>query len=98
VDLLENGQYRTKIESNYTDSEAHRMWQGLKTIMDYKGKPSRELPSDASLTDELNAFYVCFEASNTEACMRTSAVPGDWITRSTMCTQSMREPTGKCLH
>jgi hypothetical protein len=37
------------------------MWQGLKTITDYKGKPSRELPS----------------ASNTEACMRAPAVLDD---------------------
>ena len=47
--------------------------------MDYKGKPSCELPSDASLPDELNAFYAHFEASNTEACMRAPAVPGDGV-------------------
>ena len=44
-------QYRIKIESYYTGSDAHRMWQGLKTIVDYKVKPRRELPSDASLPD-----------------------------------------------
>ena len=27
--------------------DARRMWQGLQTIMDYKGKPSRELRSVA---------------------------------------------------
>ena len=46
----------------------------MKTITDYKRKPSRELPSDASLPDELNAFYAHFEASNTEACMTAPAV------------------------
>ena len=51
--------------------------RAIKTITDYKVKPSRELPSDESLLDELNAFYACFEASNTEACMRASAVPDD---------------------
>ena len=45
------------IESYYTGSDTRRMWQGLKTVTDYKGKPSCELPSDASLPDELNAFY-----------------------------------------
>ena len=55
------------------------MWQGLQTITDYKGKPIRELPSDASLTDELNAFYDRFEASNTEACKRAPAVPDDCV-------------------
>jgi hypothetical protein len=32
-------QYRTKIEY-----DARWMWQRLQTILDYKGKPSRELP------------------------------------------------------
>uniref|UniRef100_A0A4W5LZZ8 Cryptochrome circadian regulator 2 n=1 Tax=Hucho hucho TaxID=62062 RepID=A0A4W5LZZ8_9TELE len=67
-------QYRIRIESYYTGSDARRMWQGLKTIMDYKWKPSSELPSDASLPNELNAFYANFEGSNTEACMRAPAV------------------------
>ena len=55
-------------------SDARRMWQGLQTITDYKGKHSQELPSDMSLSDELNYFYPRVEASNTETCMRTSAV------------------------
>ena len=53
------------------------MWQGLKTITDYKGKPRRKLPNDASLPDEVNAFHAHFEASNTEACTRAPAVPDD---------------------
>ena len=46
---------------------------------DYKGKHSREQPSDMSLPDELNHFYARFEESNTEACMRASAVPDDCV-------------------
>ncbi|CDQ96543.1 unnamed protein product [Oncorhynchus mykiss] len=72
-------QCRTKIESYYTVSDIRRMWQGLKTTTDYKGKPSCELPSDASLPGELHAFYARFEASNTEACMRAPAVPDDCV-------------------
>ena len=72
-------QYRSKIESYYTGSDARRMGQGLQTITDYKGKHNRELPSDTSLPDELNHFYARFEASNTEACMRASAVPDDYV-------------------
>jgi hypothetical protein len=53
------------------------MTQGLQTITNYKGKHSRELSSDTSLPDELNHFYARFEASNTKACMRASAVPDD---------------------
>ena len=72
-------QYRAKIQSYYTGSDARRMWQGLQTITDYKGKHSRKLPSDASLPDELNAFYARFNASNTEACMRAPAVPDNCL-------------------
>ena len=70
-------QYRAKIESYYTSSDARLMWQCLQTITDYKGKHRRELPCDTSLPDELNHFYARFEASNTGACKRVSAVPDD---------------------
>jgi hypothetical protein len=67
-------QYRTKIKSHYTGTEARRMWQGLQTITDYKG-----MHSDMSLPDELNYFYPRFEAKNTETCMRASAVLEDCV-------------------
>jgi hypothetical protein len=67
-------QYRIKIGSYYTDSDACRMWQGLQTITDYKGKHSC-----TSLPDKLNYFYARFEVSKTEACMRASAVPDDCV-------------------
>ena len=35
----------------------------------------QKLPSDTSLSGELNYFYARFEASNTEACMRAPAIP-----------------------
>ena len=54
------------------------MWQGLQTITNYK-KHSHELPSATSLPDELNYFCACFQASNTESCMRASAVPDDCL-------------------
>ena len=44
-----------------------------------KGEHSRELPSDTSLLDELNHFYAHFEETNTEACMRASAVLDDCV-------------------
>jgi hypothetical protein len=50
------------------------MWQGLQTITDYKGKPSHELPSDASLPDQLNGR---FKVSNTEPCICAPAVPDE---------------------
>jgi hypothetical protein len=47
--------------------------------MDYKGKHNHKMPSDTSLPDKLNDLYVCFKASNTEACMRAPAVPDDCV-------------------
>jgi hypothetical protein len=55
------------------------MWQGLRTITDYKGKHSRDLPSDTSLPDELNYLYARFKANNTETCMRAPAVQEDCV-------------------
>jgi hypothetical protein len=55
------------------------MWQGLIMITDFNRKPRCELPSDASLPDELNNFYAHFEARNTEACMRAPAIPDDCV-------------------
>ena len=89
-------QYRTKIESYYTGSDALRMWQGLQTVTDYKGKHSWELPSDKSLPDELNNFYAHFEANNTETCMRASAVPDDCeITLSAADVSKNTRPEGQ---
>ena len=62
------------MESYYAGSEERLMCQGLKTITDYKGTLRRELPSDTSLPDKLNVFYVHFEAINTEACTRAPDV------------------------
>ena len=45
----------------------------------YKGKHSRELPSDTSLPDELNYFNARFKANNTETCMRAPAVLEDCV-------------------
>jgi hypothetical protein len=41
-------QYKTKIESYYTGSDARRMWQGLQNVTNYKGKPSCDLPRSSN--------------------------------------------------
>ena len=68
---------RAKFECYYTSSDARLLLEGLHSITEFKGKHSHELPSDTSVPDELNHFYARFEAGNTEACMRASAVPDD---------------------
>ena len=53
--------------------------RACKLLWTTKGKHNHELPSDTSLPDKLNYFYVCFKASNTEACMKAPAVPDDCV-------------------
>ena len=65
------------------------MWQGLQTITDYKEKLSRELTSDTSQPAKLYYFYARFEASNTEACLRAPAVPGDCVISLSVADVSM---------
>lgn len=48
-DLQDIKHTKGQVESYYTGSVACRVWQGLQTITDYKGKSSHELPSDAEL-------------------------------------------------
>ena len=52
---------------------------GLANYYRLQRDASHELPSDTNLPDELNNFYARFEASNTETCMRASAVPDDSV-------------------
>ena len=73
----------------------------MQTITDYKGKQNSELPSDSSLPDELNSFYACFEASNTEPCMRAPAVPDDCVITILVADVNntfTRPVTGKALN
>ena len=64
-------QYGAKIEL-YSDTR--RMWQGLKTITDYKGKHSRKLSGNTSLPDGLNYFHASFEPVISDNCVITLSV------------------------
>ena len=52
-------QYRTKIESYNTGSDARRMLQVLQIITDYKGKHSQELPSGRFVKVRCGALDHC---------------------------------------
>ncbi len=41
------------------------MWQGINNISGFKGNKPATVNIAASLPDELNTFYACFEADNT---------------------------------
>ncbi|KAI5628979.1 hypothetical protein C0J50_2468 [Silurus asotus] len=59
--------YGRKLESQFQQGGSRRLWQGLRTITDYKTPSSRLVNTDASLVDELNTFYARFEAAANHA-------------------------------
>ncbi|KAM9484121.1 LIM and calponin homology domains-containing protein 1-like [Salvelinus alpinus] len=67
------------------------MWQGLQSTTDYKGRPSRDLPNDAALPDELIAFYARFNNNNTVPCVSAPTDPEDWgVTKKTFWSDNFR--------
>ena len=58
-------QYRVKLEGYYTTPDPRRMWQGLQHITDYQQWSRGVTTSQSTLPDELNEFYPCFDALNT---------------------------------
>ena len=59
-----------------------RCGRACKPLRTTKGSPAARYPV------ELNYFYACFEASNTEACMRVPAVPDDCVIRLSIADMS----------
>ncbi|KAK3567739.1 hypothetical protein QTP86_024061 [Hemibagrus guttatus] len=55
--------YGRKLESQLQQSDSRSLWQGLRTITDYKAPTSGMSNAYACLADELNIFYARFEAA-----------------------------------
>jgi len=49
--------YRDRLESQMEQYDTRRLWQGLRTIMDYRGRNPSTVGADASLVDDLNSFF-----------------------------------------
>jgi len=47
--------------------DTRSLWQGLRTITDHSGRTPSTVSADTSLADDLNSFFVRFEASNNTA-------------------------------
>lgn len=62
---------------NYRSSDPRRMWCGLRSITDYKGRNSRDAQPTASLPDEFNTLYTRFEATNTIPTVRLAVDQDD---------------------
>lgn len=54
--------YGRKVESQFQHGGSRCLWQGLRTITDYKTSPST-VNMDASLANELNTFYARFKVA-----------------------------------
>ena len=57
--------YRDKLEENLTTNNSKNIWQGLKTIPNYKPSPKNTTATDTNLLDRLNDFYSQFDKLNT---------------------------------
>lgn len=54
--------YQRNIEIHLTDNNPRRVWQGIASTTNYKNNSS-SVYADASLAEELNHFFACFEVS-----------------------------------
>jgi len=59
--------YRDRVEAQMEQSDTRHQWQGLRTIRDYLDRTPSTVSTDASLADDLNSFFVRFEANNNTA-------------------------------
>uniref|UniRef100_A0A4W4EES8 Reverse transcriptase domain-containing protein n=1 Tax=Electrophorus electricus TaxID=8005 RepID=A0A4W4EES8_ELEEL len=59
--------YGKKLETQFQQSGSRSLWQGLRTITDYRTPPSGLLSADESLANELNTFFARFEATSSSA-------------------------------
>lgn len=59
--------YGRRLESQLQHGGSRSMWQGLRTITDYKTSSSRMVNADASLADKLDTFNASFKAAANSA-------------------------------
>ncbi|KAK1798125.1 hypothetical protein P4O66_000619 [Electrophorus voltai] len=59
--------YGKKLETQFQQSGSRSLWQGLRTITDYRSPPSGLMSADESLANELNTFFARFEATSSSA-------------------------------
>lgn len=83
---------KNKVESHYNSSDTRCRWRGLQTVTDYT-RPSRATHTGASLPDELNIFYACFEGNDPQPATRTLVALDDcmlWISVADISTAFKR--------
>ncbi|KAK1784066.1 hypothetical protein P4O66_021738, partial [Electrophorus voltai] len=68
--------YGKKLETQFQQSGSRSLWQGLRTITDYRSPPSGLMSEDESLANELNTFFARFEATSSSANASSTNVNG----------------------
>ncbi|KAI4877716.1 hypothetical protein NFI96_022799 [Prochilodus magdalenae] len=71
-------------EEHFNSSDPRRMWQGIRTITDYKPSSTAPHTNGASLSDELNHFYAHFDRGNKVIFSKMDLPPGEQPL--TLCT------------
>ncbi|KAI4891818.1 hypothetical protein NFI96_002199 [Prochilodus magdalenae] len=69
--------YKQRIEEHFNSSDPRRMWQGIRTITDYKPLSTAPHTNGASLSDELNHFYARFDRGNKVIFSKMDLPPGE---------------------
>ncbi|KAI4872906.1 hypothetical protein NFI96_001928 [Prochilodus magdalenae] len=69
--------YKQRIEEHFNSSDPRRMWQGIRTITDYKPSSTAPHTNGASLSDELNHFYARFDRGNKVIFSKMDLPPGE---------------------
>ncbi|KAK1786155.1 hypothetical protein P4O66_017870, partial [Electrophorus voltai] len=59
--------YGRKLETQFQQSGSRSLWQGLRTITDYRSPPSGLMSAGESLANELNTFFAHVEATSSSA-------------------------------
>uniref|UniRef100_A0A3P9JDD6 Reverse transcriptase domain-containing protein n=1 Tax=Oryzias latipes TaxID=8090 RepID=A0A3P9JDD6_ORYLA len=87
--------YGRKLESQLQQSDSRSLWQGLRTITDYRAPTSGVTSADRTLADELNTFYARFEAAAKDASDANASVANASGTNG--CRQEVTTSTSNAL-
>ncbi|KAK7881961.1 hypothetical protein WMY93_028135 [Mugilogobius chulae] len=80
--------YGNRVELQLADRDSRRMWQGLRTITDYKGPAHTPTTADQNLVEDLNKFFTRFEVNSASVVSRGEPVLEDAV--SSVSEQDVR--------
>lgn len=91
-------QYTQRLNGHFIDrKDLCRLWQGFKSITDYKLAPLWMCHSYPYFPGELNTFYACYEAKNTSQVQAPLRVSHDQVLHSRgMEGRGKHQPTQSC--